>query len=185
MHKTANVLDKLPKGSQPKAKRVLHEICLAETKAAAEQAFDLFVKTYEAKYPKATECLVKDRDVLLAFYDFPAEHGFTSGRPTRSRAPSLPCATARSDRKGSGLSNRTALAMVFKLLEAAQKPRTLGRDFYSYWREGSFLFAGPLQSELVCGTADVHSDARTARACHTPEVSKPGQYLHTLRHGDA
>src|SRR5262249_9611994 len=73
-HKTANALRKLPKGSQGKAKGMLHEIYLAETKAGAEKAFDLFVKTYEAKYPKATECLVKDRDVLLAFYDFPAEH---------------------------------------------------------------------------------------------------------------
>src|SRR5512143_137940 len=67
-------LDKLPKGSQAKGKGMLHEIYLAETKAGAEKAFDLFVKTYEAKYPKATECLVKDRDVLLAFCDFPAEH---------------------------------------------------------------------------------------------------------------
>ena len=74
VHKTANVLDKLPKGEQPKAKAALHEIYEAETKAEAEKAFDLFVETYEAKYPKATECLAKDREVLLAFYDFPAEH---------------------------------------------------------------------------------------------------------------
>src|SRR5881227_2577619 len=69
VHKTANVLDKLPKGAQPKAKRMLHEIYQAEGKAEAGKAFDLFVKTYQAKYPKATECLTKDRDVLLAFYD--------------------------------------------------------------------------------------------------------------------
>ncbi len=74
VHKTANVLDKLPKGSQPKAKGMLHEIYLAENRAAADKAFDLFVKTYQAKYPQATECLVKDRSVLLTFYDFPAEH---------------------------------------------------------------------------------------------------------------
>ena len=74
VHKTANVLDKLPKGSQPKAKRMLHEIYQAESRAKAEKAFDLFVATYEAKYPKATECLVKDREVLLTFYAFPAEH---------------------------------------------------------------------------------------------------------------
>ena len=70
----ANILDKLPKGVQPKAKAALHEIYGAATKAEAEKVFDLFVKTFEAKYPKATECLSKDRDVLLAFYDFPAEH---------------------------------------------------------------------------------------------------------------
>ena len=74
VHKTANVLDKLPKGSQGKAEGMLHEIYLAETKEAAGKAFDLFVRTYGAKYPKATECLEKDREVLLAFYDFPAEH---------------------------------------------------------------------------------------------------------------
>src|SRR5512147_144777 len=74
VHKTANVLDKLPKGAQAKAKGMLHEIYLAETKAGAEKAFDLFVKTYEAKYPKATECLAKDREALLTFYDFPGEH---------------------------------------------------------------------------------------------------------------
>ena len=74
VHKTANVLDKLPKGMQSKAKAALHEIYEAETKADAEKAFDLFVKTHEAKYPKAVECLVKDRGSLLTFYDFPAEH---------------------------------------------------------------------------------------------------------------
>jgi transposase-like protein len=64
----------LPKGSQAKAKGMLHEIYLAESRAEADKAFDLFVSTYEAKYPKATECLVKDREVLLRFYDYPAEH---------------------------------------------------------------------------------------------------------------
>src|SRR3954454_25385667 len=74
VHKMANILDKMPKGAQPKAKAALHEIYGAETKAEAEKAFDLFVKTYQAKYPKATECLEKDKVALLAFYDFPAEH---------------------------------------------------------------------------------------------------------------
>src|SRR4051794_19129068 len=66
VHKMANILVKLPKGGQPKAKAALHEIYGAATKAGAEKAFDLFVKTYQAKYPKATECLEKDRKVLLA-----------------------------------------------------------------------------------------------------------------------
>src|SRR5262249_39478444 len=72
--KAANVLDKLPKAQQPKAKAMLHDIWQAETKAAAEKAFDLFVATYEAKYAKAVGCLVKDREALLVFYDFPAQH---------------------------------------------------------------------------------------------------------------
>ena len=74
VHKTANVLAKLPKSQQPKAKRALQEIWMAETKAAAELAFDAFVESYALKYAKAADCLRKDRDTLLAFYDFPAEH---------------------------------------------------------------------------------------------------------------
>ena len=67
VHKTANVLDKLPKGQQPKAKAMLHDIWQAATKGEAEKAFDLFVATWQAKYAKATECLVKDREALLVF----------------------------------------------------------------------------------------------------------------------
>jgi len=74
VHKTANVLAKLPKSMQSKAKARLHDIWQAETRASAEQAFDSFVEDFQAKYPKAVECLTKDRDALLAFYDFPAEH---------------------------------------------------------------------------------------------------------------
>src|SRR5205809_2589290 len=74
VHKTANVLNKLPKRQQPKAKRALQEIWMAETKKDALAAFDAFVETWGVKYDKAVECLIKDRDALLAFYDFPAEH---------------------------------------------------------------------------------------------------------------
>jgi transposase-like protein len=74
VHKTANVLGKLPKSQQPKAKRALQEIWMAETKADAEAAFDAFIESYQVKYEKAAECLTKDRDALLTFYDFPAEH---------------------------------------------------------------------------------------------------------------
>jgi len=74
VHKTANVLAKLPKSQQPKAKRALQEIWMAETKAAAELAFEAFIESYALKYDKAADCLAKDRDTLLAFYDFPAEH---------------------------------------------------------------------------------------------------------------
>lgn len=74
VHKTVNVLDKLPKSLHGAAKSALHEIWQADSRAMAEKAFDRFVKTYEAKYPKAVTCLTKDRAELLAFYDFPAAH---------------------------------------------------------------------------------------------------------------
>jgi transposase-like protein len=74
VHKTANILNALPKTSQPKAKQALHQIWQAETRPSAENAFDLFIQTYEDKYPKAVLCLQKDREELLAFYDFPAKH---------------------------------------------------------------------------------------------------------------
>ena len=99
MHKTANVLAKLPKSQQPKAKRALQEIWMAETKAAAELAFAAFIASYTPKYQKAADCLGKDRDTLLAFYDFPAEHWKHLRTTNPLKAPSLPCATARSDRK--------------------------------------------------------------------------------------
>jgi Transposase, Mutator family len=74
VHKTANVLNKLPKSQHSKAKRALQEIWMAETKRDALAAFDAFVETRGVKFDKAVECLIKDRDALLAFYDFPAEH---------------------------------------------------------------------------------------------------------------
>src|SRR3954453_10845993 len=112
VHKTANVLDKLPRGSQPKAKRMLHDIYLAETKTGAEKAFDLFVKTYEATYPKATECLAKDRVALLTFFDFPGEH-WVHIRTTNPIESVFATVRLRHDKtKGSG--TRTAcLTMVF------------------------------------------------------------------------
>ena len=120
VHKSANVLAKLPKSQQPKAKRALQEIWMAETKADAEAAFDAFIESYQVKYEKAAECLNKDRDVLLAFYDFPAEHWkhLRTTNPIESTFATVRHRTVRS--KGC-LSNRTGLAMVFKLVEAAQK----------------------------------------------------------------
>lgn len=120
VHKTANVLAKLPKSQQPKAKRALQEIWMAETKAEAEVAFDAFIESYQLKYEKAAECLNKDRDVLLTFYDFPAEHWkhLRTSNPIESTFATVRHRTIRS--KGC-LSNRTALAMVFKLVEAAQR----------------------------------------------------------------
>ena len=120
VHKTANILNKLPKSQQSKAKRSLQEIWMAETSKEAEAAFDAFIAAYELKYDKATECLAKDRATLLAFYDFPAEHWkhLRTSNPIESTFATVRHRTIRS--KGC-LSNKTALAMVFKLVEAAQK----------------------------------------------------------------
>ena len=120
MHKTANVLNKLPKSQQPKAKRALQEIWMAETKKEALIAFDAFVETYRVKYDKAVACLVKDRDALLAFYDFPAEHWkhLRTTNPIESTFATIRHRTVRS--KGC-LSNKTALALIFKLAQAAEK----------------------------------------------------------------
>jgi putative transposase len=120
VHKTANVLNKLPKSQQPKAKRALQEIGMAETRNDAEASFDAFIETYELKYGKAAECLKKDRGALLAYYDFPAEHWkhLRTSNPIESTFATVRHRTIRS--KGC-LSNRTALAMVFKLVEGAQK----------------------------------------------------------------
>jgi transposase-like protein len=120
VHKTANVLDKLPKSVQPKAKSMLHEIYLAPSRAEADKAFDLFVRTYEAKYPKATECLDKDRSVLLAFYDFPAEH-WMHIRTTNVIESVFATVRLRTDKtKGSG-TRQACLTMVYKLMESASR----------------------------------------------------------------
>jgi len=120
VHKTANVLDKLPKRLQPEAKQKLHDIWMADTRQHANEAFDLFVKTYEAKYPKAVECLAKDRDVLLAFYDFPAEHWIhlRTTNPIESTFATVRLRTKRT--KGSG-SRIACLTMVYKLMQSASK----------------------------------------------------------------
>lgn len=120
VHKTANVLDKLPKSKQAKAKSLIHEIWMSETKAEATKAFDAFLEDYQAKYPKATECLAKDRDVLLAFYDFPAEHWrhLRTTNPIESTFATIRLRHRRT--KGSG-SRIASLTMMFKLAESAAK----------------------------------------------------------------
>jgi len=120
VHKTANVLNKLPKSLQAKAKAMLHEIWMAQTRKQANSAFDLFLATFKAKYPKAVECLAKDRDVLLRFYDFPAEHWvhLRTTNPIESTFATVRLRTKRT--KGCG--SRTAcLTMVFKLTQCAEK----------------------------------------------------------------
>lgn len=125
VHKTANVLNKMPKGVQAKAKSMLHDIWMAETKAAAEKAFDLFGETFRAKYDGAVTCLEKDRETLLTFYDFPAEHWLhlRTTNPIESTFASVRLRTNKT--KGAG-SRIACLTMVFKLaLSAQQRWRTL------------------------------------------------------------
>jgi putative transposase len=130
MHKTMNVLNCLPKSAQAKAKDSLHDIWQAETKADAEKAFDLFVKMYEPKYPKAAICLQKDRDEMLAFYDFPAQHwqSIRTSNPIESTFGTIRHRTRRS--KGC-LSRDGMLHMMFKLGQCAEKKwrRLRGFDY--------------------------------------------------------
>jgi transposase-like protein len=130
MHKTMNVLNCLPKSAQPKAKQALHNIWQAETQADAEKAFDLFIKTYEPKYPKAAVCLHKDREELMAFYDFPAQHwqSIRTSNPIESTFGTIRHRTKRS--KGC-LSRDGMLHMMFKLGLCAEKKwrRLRGFDY--------------------------------------------------------
>lgn len=120
MHKTGNVLNYAPKPVQAKMKQALHEIWQAETRQNAETAFDHFVAMYEPKYPKATQCLQKDRDELLAFYDFPARH-WQSLRTTNPIESSFGTIRHRTKRSKGCLSRDGMLHMIFKLGECAEK----------------------------------------------------------------
>ena len=120
VHKTANILNRIPKSLHTKAKRALQEIWMAETTKDAVKAFEAFVESYQVKYKKAADCLTKDRDALLAFYDFPAEH-WKHIRTTNPIESTFATVRHRTIRSKGCLSNKTALAMVFKLIDSAQK----------------------------------------------------------------
>jgi len=120
VHKTANVLNNLPKSQQPRAKERLHDIWMSSTREEAHEAFDAFVEDYLPKYEKAALCLRKDRDELLAFYDYPAEHWkhLRTTNPIESTFATVRLRHRRT--KGNG-SRKACLSMVFKLAESAQK----------------------------------------------------------------
>lgn len=118
-HKMGNVLDKLPKSQQAKAKRMLQEIWMAATKDEAEAAFDDFLGEYRTKYPKATDCLEKDRDTLLTFYDFPAEH-WVHLRTTNPIESTFATVRNRTYKAKGAFSNKTVVTMAFKLMQSAQ-----------------------------------------------------------------
>jgi putative transposase len=150
VHKTANILNKLPKGVQAKAKQHLHTIWMAETRAAAEAAFDHFADAYGAKYDEAVACLVKDREVLLTFYDFPAEH-WKHVRTTNPVESTFATVRLRTTRTKGCLSRQTALAMVFRLCQSAQRR----------WRR----LDGPSRlAEVVRGVRFVDGDPRVQDA---------------------
>ena len=139
VHKTVNVLDKLARGQQVSGKKMLHEIWMAARKEDALKALGQFAATYQAKFPKAVECLLKDQEELLAFYDFPAEHWqhLRTSNPIESTFATVRLRTYKT--KGAG--SRTAcLAMAFKLVESAQ----------NHWRKlnGSALAGGDRRSDL-------------------------------------
>ena len=120
MHKTGNVLNAMPKSIQPKAKSALHEIWQAATCEDAERAFDQFVVSYEAKYPKATHCLLKDRESLLTFYDFPAVH-WQHLRTTNPIESTFATIRHRTTRMKGCVTHDSMLHMIFKLGQCAEK----------------------------------------------------------------
>lgn len=128
VHKTANVLNYLPKSVQPKAKAGLHEIWMAETRADAQTAFDRFIATFQAKYPKATECLAKDRQALLAFYDFPAEH-WVHLRTSNPIESTFATVRHRTERTKGCVSRASLLGLIFKLAMSAEQSWTRLRGF--------------------------------------------------------
>lgn len=120
VHKMANVLNYLPKSLQPKAKKGLQEIWMSPGRKEAERAFDHFVHVYGAKYPRAVACLVKDRESLLTFYDFPAEH-WVHIRTTNPIESTFATVRHRSNQAKGCVSRQTMLAMIYKLGMSAEK----------------------------------------------------------------
>jgi len=146
VHKTANILNDIPKATQPRVKKSLHEIWEADTKEDAGRALDHFKEKYEAKYPKAWERLEKDRDVLLSFYDFPAEQWrhIRTTNPIESAFATIRLRHRRT--KGSG-TRRTSLAMMFKLGVHAEKRwrRLNGHEQITLLLKGKKFVNGVLQ----------------------------------------
>ena len=146
VHKTANILDKLPKSVQGQAKGMIHEMYLAPRKADAIKAYTAFMKTYEAKYPKACDCLRKDYEVMFTFYDYPAIHWqhIRSTNPIESTFATIRHRTRQT--KGCG-SRIATLSMVFKLAKSAEK----------WWRK---LRGHELISKIVAGVKFVDGEEK-------------------------
>ncbi len=145
VHKTATVLNRLPRSVQRKAKSDLHEIWVAETREQAEKALDRLVAEYGGKYPKAVEILIRDRDVLLTFYDFPAEN-WVHLRTTNPIESTFGTVRHRHRKTKGSASRSSCLAMVFKLVQAAEKkwrrlnaPKLVGKVFDGYVFEDGIM----------------------------------------------
>ena len=150
VHKTANILDKMPKSVQSKAKQLIHEIYLAPTRKAALAAYDQFISSYQIKFPKACECLQKDKEVLFTFYDFPAQHWshLRTTNPIESTFATVRLRTHRT--KGAG-SRIATLTMVFKLGMEAQK----------HWRR---LNGPELVAKVIIGVKFVDGEEQIEQA---------------------
>jgi transposase-like protein len=150
VHKTANILDKMPKSIQPKAKTMIHEMYMAATKEDALKAYDHFVETFEPKYPKAVECLRKDKEDLFTFYDFPATHWIhiRTTNPIESTFATVRLRTLKT--KGCG-SRIATLTMVFKLtMEAARTWKKLkGHKLILLVLENKKFVDGELSEEVA------------------------------------
>jgi transposase-like protein len=150
VHKTANILDKMPKSVQGKAKQLIHEMYLAPTRKAALAAYDQFISSYQTKFPKACECLEKDKGVLFTFYDFPAQHWshIRTTNPIESTFATVRLRTHRT--KGSG-SRIATLTMVFKL----------GMEAQNHWRR---LNGPQLVAKVVIGVQFVDGEEQIEEA---------------------
>ncbi len=161
VHKTANVLDKMPKSVQGEAKSMLHEMWGADTRAHAQGAFERFCATWEAKYPKAVECLAKDQDELFAFYDFPAGH-WRSIRTTNPIESTFATIRLRTAKTRNCLSEKSALSLVHQLAMSAEKR----------W--------GPLRG--LRHLADVITDVRFINGVNENETGREAAELKTAIH---
>ena len=150
VHKTVNILDKMPKSIQAKAKSMIHEMYMAATKEGALKAYDHFIQTFEPKYPKAVECLRKDKEDLFTFYDFPATHWIhiRTTNPTQSTFATVRLRTKKT--KGCG-SRIATLTMVFKLtMEAARTWKKLkGHQLILLVLENKKFVDGELSEEVA------------------------------------
>ncbi len=154
MHRIANVLDKLPKRLHAKAKAALHEIMRAETRKAAQQSIKRFARDYGAKYPKAVASLRRDEELLLTFFDFPAEHWVHLRTANVIESPFATVRLRQRVTKGAG-SRRKGLMMAFKLLEMAEKRwrRINGAQLVPLVRAG-VRFTDGVQAERHAGEKD-------------------------------
>jgi len=150
VHKTANILDKLPKSMQPKAKSIIKEMYMSPTKEEAFKAYGHFVKVFENKYPKAVGCLTKDKEDLFTFYDFPASHWIhiRTTNPIESTFATVRLRTKKT--KGCG-SRIATLTMVFKLSQEASKNwiRLQGHKLILKVLENKKFIDGEIEEEVA------------------------------------